>query len=203
LSGCSHNAARQSDVYRAVYVASAHAMPFPSGQFASVFANCSLEHMDHLTEVLAEISRCLRPGGTFLLSVVTDKFLEWATLPLFVRSVGDVERAAALQADYLTFHHLMNPLMPETWTEHLIAAGMQVEDHIPLLPEFTGRLFLFLDHLWHVRREGGEVGDLLPGLFASWSNFQGALEDLLRGFMWLESHWHIGCGAVFHVRKRE
>ena len=195
-------AAQQSGVYREVHVAPADALPFESGRFASAFANCSLEHMDHLTEVLAEISRCLCPGGTFLLSVVTDKFLEWMTLPLLIGSVGEPMRAASLQADYIAYHHLMNPLTAEDWTAHLVAAGMDVEEHIPLLPELTGRLFLLLDHLWHVRREAGEVGDLLPGLFASWPNFQGALEDFLHGFLRLESSWHVGCGAVLHVRKQ-
>ena len=36
---------------------------------STMFANCSLEHMDHLDAVLSEIHRCLKPGGTLLCSV--------------------------------------------------------------------------------------------------------------------------------------
>ena len=194
-------AAQQSEIYREVHAAPAHALPFASERFASIFANCSLEHMDHLAEVLAEISRCLRPGGTFLLSVVTEKFTEWTTLPLLLRNVGESDRAAALQADYIAYHHLVNPLTPGAWTEHLVAAGMHVEDHVPLLPELTGRLFLLLDHLWHIRCAAGEVGDRLPELFASWSDFQGGLEELMYGLLRLEPNWDVGCGAIFYARK--
>jgi lipopolysaccharide transport system ATP-binding protein len=68
-----------------------------------------------------------------------------------------------------------------------------------LLPALTGRLFLLLDHLWHIRRGAGELGDILPSLLTARSDFQGVLEDILHGFMRLESNWHVGCGAAFHV----
>ena len=65
----------RSGVYRAVHVANAHEVPEPDASFDHVFANCSLEHMDRLDDVLAEVYRCLKPGGTLLCSVVTDRFL--------------------------------------------------------------------------------------------------------------------------------
>ena len=77
--------AAQSGTYLEVHVTPAHQIPERDGSFDHVFANCSLEHMDHLDGVLAEIRRCLKPGGTLLCSVVTDRFVEWSLLPMLPR----------------------------------------------------------------------------------------------------------------------
>jgi len=194
-------AARNSGVYREVYVAPAYDSPFESGRFASVFANCSLEHMDHLSEVFRHISHCLRPGGKFLFSVVTNKFLEWAMLPLLLRVVGESERAKFLQFSYLEYHHLINFFSPEDWAKQLSKANFVVEDYIPIVPEVTARVFLFLDNLWHVPSGSGELGDVLPEIFASWLNFGSGLEQILLGFLHLERDWTTCGGAVFCARK--
>lgn len=152
--------AQRSGIYSKVHIAPAHALAFEPERFASAFANCSLEHMDHLSEVLNRICRSLRPSGSFLVGVVTDKFLEWAMLPLLMDYVGEAACARALQADYEAYHHLVNRLPPEAWVEHLEKAGFEVLEHTPIVPELTSRLFLFLDHstgggvIFWVRRKG-------------------------------------------------
>eukprot|EP01062_Namystynia_karyoxenos_P045567 TRINITY_DN33892_c0_g1_i1.p1 TRINITY_DN33892_c0_g1~~TRINITY_DN33892_c0_g1_i1.p1 ORF type:complete len:350 (+),score=104.67 TRINITY_DN33892_c0_g1_i1:74-1051(+) len=45
------------------------ALPFESNAFDAVFCTNALDHVDHPTLVLSEVSRVLRPGGHFLLSV--------------------------------------------------------------------------------------------------------------------------------------
>src|SRR5207249_1938813 len=152
-------------VYREVYVSAAHELAIPAGCFQSAFANCSLEHMSQLPEVLAGIHRSLRPGGTFLLSVVTDKWIDWAALPLLLEQLGEPERAQSLLTEYINYHHLVNCLPPEDWGEALETAGFEVLEHVPLVPEMTGRLFLFLDHLWHVKLSGPELGEKLHTRF--------------------------------------
>jgi len=196
------NAARRSGVYREVYAAPAHQLPIQPDSFASAFANCSLEHMDHLPEVLASISRSVRAGSPFLLSVVTDKFLEWATLPLLVDWLEQSERAQTLRAEYQAYHHLVNPLPVESWVEHLEEAGFKVEEHVPILPEVTSRVFLFLDHLWHVSRSGKETGNWLMPFFETLPDFPAAFRDVFAGFLRMERDWSIGSGAVFCVRRK-
>src|SRR5690554_5202166 len=44
--------AQKSGVYKEVIIAPANQLPVPVQSFASVFANCSLEHMDYLPKVL-------------------------------------------------------------------------------------------------------------------------------------------------------
>lgn len=195
-------AARRSGVYREVHVAPAHQLSVQAGSFASAFANCSLEHMDHLPEVLASISRSVRTGGPFLLSVVTDKFLEWATLPLLVDWLEQPERAQTLRAEYKAYHHLANPLPVERWAEHLEEAGFKVEEHVPILPEVTSRIFLFLDHLWHVPRSDYEIGSWLMPYFEALHDFPAAFRDVFAGILRMERDWSTSSGAVFWTRRK-
>ena len=81
-------AAKQSGVYGKVYLAPAHRLPVRNNTFASAFANCSLEHMDHLPDVLTSIRHSLKRGAMFALSVVTDKFNDWAALPLLMEQMA-------------------------------------------------------------------------------------------------------------------
>jgi len=193
--------ARQSGVYREVINSPAFEMSFPPKRFASAFANCSLEHMDHLTEVLEQIHNCLRPDAVFVLSVVTEKMVEWSTLPLLIASAGDPGRAQVLQAEYEGYHHLVNPLPVAEWADYLKKAGFQIRGYIPILPEMTGRLFLFIDHLWHVPREVGEMGDTIYPFLAGLPGFPRGFRDILSGIMHMERDLSVGSGAVFLARK--
>jgi len=194
--------AKDSGVYKEVHLAPAHEMPFKAESFASAFANCSLEHMDNLSGVLRSIARVLQPKGTFLLSIVTDKFPEWTTLPLLAKSISAPEKAKNLRDEYLSFHHLVNPLTPKDWSERLESAGFDVIDYIPIVPELTGRLFLFLDNLWHIKMNKGEVGETLHTYFKQFPDFPSAFHDIIRGVLLAEKDPDTGCGAVFYITKK-
>ncbi len=196
-------AAEESGIYTRVLLTPAHHLPFPAGSFESAFANCSLEHMDHLDDVLQSILVSLKPGGMFLLSVVTDKFVQWASLPQLIRLVGDSERAQSLQTEYEKYHHLVSPLPPEKWVARLQGVGFEVLEYVPILPEMTSRLFLFLDHLWHVKHSNGELGDLMYLLFSGLSQFSKGFQQILLGFLQMETRWDITSGAVFHARRSQ
>jgi SAM-dependent methyltransferase len=194
-------AAKNAGIYRKVHVAPAYDMPFESGGFASAFANCSLEHMDDLTEVLRHIARCLRPGGKFVFSVVTSELLDWTMLPLLLRIMREPDRANALHSSYLEYHHMANVFSSEEWVHQLSESHLLVEGYIPIVPELTARFFLFLDQLWHLPFQDGELGHIFPGVFATWPNFGSGFEEILRGFLLLERDWDTCAGAVFCARK--
>jgi SAM-dependent methyltransferase len=195
-------AARRSGVYEDVQVCPAHALPLPDRSFSSAFANCSLEHMDRLPDVLRGIAASLRPGGTFLFSVVTDRFLEWAPLPLILRAAGADDHATAVQRSYEAYHHLVNPLPATEWTRRLDEAGFDIIEHVPIVPEWTGRLFLFFDQLWHLRSGSGECGEKLEAHVAARTGFIGGFREVLAGILQMEQHQGIGAGAVFYARRR-
>ncbi len=196
--------ARASGVYGTVHVGPAHEVPEPAESFDHVFANCSMEHMDHLDKVLAEVNRCLRPGGTLICSVVTNRLEEWAPLPRAVSLAGYPEAAAALHADFVEYHHLVNPLQPADWMDSMRRAGLRAEIHVPILPWYNSLLFLAMDGLWHLKKHGGgEFGDLINPSLASNQKFPGAFRKIFEGMLDMETDWHDCSGAVFLARKPE
>lgn len=193
---------RQSGVYHDVYVTPAHQVPEPDASFDYVFANCSLEHMDYLDAVLAEIHRCLKPGGTLLCSVVTNRFVEWSPLTNLTAMAGFDDAAKSLQKDFVDYHHLANPLTVAEWAQRFGAAGLIVQEHIPILPMHNSGIFLLMDSLWHVKKAaGGEMGDVIYPFLSSNNNFPGAFRKIFSGLLDMEVDWHDCSGAVFLVRK--
>lgn len=195
---------RQSGIYRHVHTAAAHDIPEPADAFDHVFANCSLEHMDHLDDVLTEIHRCLRPGGTLLCSVVTNRFIEWPPLPRMTELAGYPAAVSALREQWMGFHHLTNPLWVADWAQCLEQAGLTPETHIPILPKYNSGAFLLMDGLWHVPQAvGGSLGDTIHELLSTNPNFPGAFRKILEGLLAMETDWQDCSGAVFLARKPE
>lgn len=192
----------RSGIYRKIHIAPAHQIPEPDASFDHVFANCSLEHMDHLDAVLSEIQRCLKPGCTLLCSVVTNRFLQWSLLPNLVAIAGFENAASRLQKDFLDYHHLVNPLSVDEWVIRFNQSGLSVEEHIPILPKHNSGIFLLMDHLWHIKRvDGGEMGDLVLPFFAAILHFPSAFRKVLDSLLQIETDWKDCSGAVFIARK--
>jgi SAM-dependent methyltransferase len=197
-------AAEAAGVYRRVHLAEADRVDEPSGSFDHVFANCSLEHMENLDGTLAEVARCLKPGGTLLCSVVTEKFVEWSTLPLLVGRAGFAEAAARLEHEFLAYHKLANPLPARNWKSRLASAGLTVRTHIPILPRFNTAVFLLADSLWHVKeRDGRELGETIHRALASSPAFDAGFRQILAGLLTMETDWMDCSGAVFQAVKRQ
>lgn len=193
---------RQSGVYREIHVVPAHQVPEPANSFDSVFANCSLEHMNFLDAVLAEVHRCLKPGGSLLCSVVTDRFTEWLLLPHLLSMAGHNNIAADLQKEFLDYHNLVNPISVDEWGQRFTRAGLIPQEHVPILPKFNSYIFLLMDSLWHVKRpERGEMGDLVFPFLSTNASFPGAFRKVFAGLLEMESEWKDCSGAVFLVRK--
>jgi SAM-dependent methyltransferase len=189
--------------YRKVHAVHARQVPEPDSSFDHVFANCSLEHMDHLDAVLAEIHRCLRPGGTLLCSVVTDRFLKWSLLHNLMAVAGFEDTSKSLKADFVEYHHLVNPLSVGEWVNRFGEACMICEEHVPILPKCNTAVFLLMDTLWHLKKAGGgEMGDLIFQFLSSANAaIQGAFRKFFSGLLEMETDWEDCGGAVFSVRK--
>lgn len=196
--------ARRSGVYREVHECAAHELRLGVATFDAVFANCSLEHMDHLDQVLERVHHCLRPGGVLLCSVVTEKFLDWSLLPRFVAAAGAPDAARQIQREFEDVHHLVSPFPVQEWLARFMAAKLRPEEHVPILPKVNSGFFLLLDGLWHLKLAaggelGGEIGSFLCGLNGFGTAFRGIVEALLQ----LESDPALCSGAVFLARKPE
>jgi SAM-dependent methyltransferase len=195
--------ARDSKIYKDVLQVHADRMFFTPATFASAFANCSLEHMDNLDAVLARIAEALRPGAPFLLSVVTERFVQWNSLAELVRSSGYQEIGDQIQDAFGRYHHLANPLPIAEWTAKLERAGFVVRTCIPVIPEFMGRVFLMLDTAWHITKQDGvELGSDMYTRFRAIPDFDKHFRLLLDALFRMDGVSTETIGAVLQTEKR-
>lgn len=197
-------AARDGGVYRAVHHGPAHRLPFPDGSFASVFANCSLEHMDQLPVVLAEARRVLREDGVFIASVVTDRTRPWLVLPELLAAAGaSVDVGEEVWRQYRDFHHLVNPLSAMGWMEQLSKAGLMVDTYIPIAPAGFAHVFHLLDVVWQQASPhfGKSLGEVLGAWAAGRPGFPEAFGQMVEGLAKISAGEEEWAGAVFVARS--
>jgi SAM-dependent methyltransferase len=194
-------AAQKSGVYRKVYNASANKLPFEDHLFDSIFSNCALEHMDDVEGVVKEAHRVLRPNGVFLLSVVTNHFLDWTPIPFLTQVLGVPERWVTIREEYERYHHLRNPFNTEKWKKIFEDAEFVIEESIPIVPDTFARVFLLFDQLWHIPYQETEVSTILYPALLRLPDYSGGVHDILRGLYKLSANDGQGAGIVFALRK--
>lgn len=114
--------ARDNAVYRRVGCMDARRLKFANGVFATVFANCVMEHIPDLPRVLAECRRVLQPGGSLI-----------ATVPLIEMNRHLLLKNAwygRLRAGQLQHRHLM---AENAWVAALCQAGFATVQTTPYL----------------------------------------------------------------------
>lgn len=120
-------------------------LPFPDGAFATVVSNCVLEHIPQVEPVLAEVSRVLQPDGTFVCTVVSQRFPEyllWPTVFRRLRLPGLAQRYERWFNRISAHHHCDDPT---TWQARFEAAGLGVDRWQYYLSSAAARAF----DLWH------------------------------------------------------
>jgi SAM-dependent methyltransferase len=66
--------AKEKMVYKNLVIADARNLPFKTGVFRSIIANCVLEHIDGVERVIAECSGILQRGGKLIFTVPSEYF---------------------------------------------------------------------------------------------------------------------------------
>jgi len=69
-----------------VIVADAANMPFKNGTFRSVLSNSVMEHIPNCDDVLNEVRRILKDGGTFVFTVPSDQFNDLLFVSQFLKT---------------------------------------------------------------------------------------------------------------------
>lgn len=113
---------RRNALYRRLGCMDARRLKFADGVFATVFANCVVEHIPDLPRVLAESRRVLRPGGALI-----------ATVPLIEMNRHLLLKNAwygRLRAGQLQHRHL---LAENAWIAALAQAGFTTIETTPYL----------------------------------------------------------------------
>ena len=118
--------AGQRGVYRLRVCADSGAMPFRAGHFGSVVSNCVFEHIPDIDSTVAEISRVLRPGGTFACTVVGEHFSELLTSARAWKrlGLGWAHRAYLDWFNRKSVHYRWDP--PPVWKARFERAGLEV-----------------------------------------------------------------------------
>jgi SAM-dependent methyltransferase len=125
-TGPVHQAVRRGG-YRLVIQGNGDQMPISDGYFASAISNSVLEHIPDVEAVLSEVSRVLKPGGTFLFCVPNQNFLSNLSISTFLdriglRGLGDRYRAFF---NRISRHHHCDT--PEVWQARLEKSGFHIE----------------------------------------------------------------------------
>jgi SAM-dependent methyltransferase len=107
--------------YAHVVISRADRIPLLDASFDFAFANSVLEHIPALSAALAEIARCLKPGGLFLATVPSPQFHDCLLGPGWMRRMTRQEYLKEIDERLMHFHYWS----PERWSSELGAVGLQ------------------------------------------------------------------------------
>jgi SAM-dependent methyltransferase len=113
--------------YRNLAVSSGDRLPFRDGAFASVISNSTLEHIPVAPDVIKEMARVTRSGGTCVITVPSELFPEYLFGSTLLSGVR-LKRGADVYARFMnriSRHVHIEP--PSTWRQWLDDAGFDVE----------------------------------------------------------------------------
>jgi SAM-dependent methyltransferase len=122
-------AAWLKDVYGQVLQGDATKMPFPDESFATVVSNCVIEHIPDNAKTLAEISRVLKPGGTFATTLPSEHYPKFLMGSTVLRGLGLNGLAARYGEFFNNISHHYHVYPPEEWRSRLSAVGLDVIEH--------------------------------------------------------------------------
>jgi SAM-dependent methyltransferase len=115
--------------YGNVLVESAEKISVKDNSLNFVFSNCVLEHIPPLQSVLSEVSRCLKGGGKFIITVPTDLYGEY----LYLSQIFSKYKLPFLKRLYIKYRNKMlnhyHCYSIEQWREKIEANGMKIIEH--------------------------------------------------------------------------
>lgn len=140
--------ARDRGAYRLLAQGLGDALPFGSGQFATVISNSVLEHIPEVDPVLSEISRVLQPGGRFIFCVPSEHFAEMLFFPQLFRWLRLERLARGYEAYFNRISRHQHCDGSEVWQTRLTVASLQL----------TGSFYYFSERAQHALDLGHYFG---------------------------------------------
>lgn len=168
-------------IYRELKQASGAKIPFPDATFSTVISNCVLEHIPPIDETLGEINRVLKPGGTFVGTMVTDQLAPLLGIPRLLRSLrlNGAATAYATWFNRTAVHY--NMLSLADWSAKFAKAGLTITRSQFYMGADTTRIFDYLHYfalpslfvhtlfrrwlLWQDARNVAVTAAMLRGLY--------------------------------------
>lgn len=125
------------DTYKILVCADGSRIPYPTAHFGSAVSTSVLEHIPHIQEVLDELGRVVRPGGTFAFCVPNQRFPEKLLGTEFFRKIG-MKSASDWYGRFfnrIARHQHTDPV--EVWTQRLDHSGFKVIKHWDYFPPYA------------------------------------------------------------------
>jgi ubiquinone/menaquinone biosynthesis C-methylase UbiE len=126
--------ARKSGLYEKVHTCSANAIPEENDSFDFCFANSVIEHIPDIDEVLAEVSRVLKPSGKFIFTVPStgfDGLMKTSRLWAEKFSGGNLEEYSRMMNTRLAVYHYFDRKETEGMLKHVGLEILQEEYYFP------------------------------------------------------------------------
>lgn len=108
-------------------------LPFESASFDLVYCCDVLEHVNSLDQVIAEISRVLKPGGYFFFDTINRT---WASYLLHIKVMQDIPLTRLLPRDVHVWDMFIKPKELELVMD---SHGMRAEEFVGLSPKLKVR----------------------------------------------------------------
>jgi len=102
-------------------------LPFADHTFASAFSNSVLEHIPDVQPVLDEVSRVLKPGAPFVLTVPSHFFTEFLGGAGLFENLGLDGMAGSYRNAFNRISRHAHTDPPQVWSERLALAGFTIE----------------------------------------------------------------------------
>ncbi|MGB2769533.1 MAG: class I SAM-dependent methyltransferase [Candidatus Zixiibacteriota bacterium] len=133
--------ARKSGLYEKVHTCSANAIPEGSNSFDLCFANSVIEHIPDVDDVLAEVSRVLKPNGKFIFTVPStgfDRLMKTSRFWAKRFSGGNLEEYSLMIDARLDHYHYWNHHKAEA---RLKDVGLDIVQEGHYFPELAVRIW--------------------------------------------------------------
>jgi SAM-dependent methyltransferase len=147
---------RNPQIYKSLQVADTRNLPFKDQTFDIVFSNCVMEHIPDLQDALCEVSRVLKNGGNFILTVPTPQFGRYSYIYQLFTKIG-LSRVANFYRFFLNkrLRHY-NVYSSEQWKIFLNKAGLEVKLSQHYISRQTAFLcdlleFIYTLGIWKIR----------------------------------------------------
>lgn len=141
--------AMKTNNYMSLARADARNLPFANESFSSVVSISTLEHIVGPDKAFKEAYRVLKPGGTFALTVVTDKLNNSTFYGPLLKKMGFKKLGGIYLRAYDKIFHHYSMLSKKQWEKCVTNAGFKIEVSREIIsPKITKLFDILLITAW-------------------------------------------------------